>query len=238
MFGLGTIINVAAIIIGGLMGLLFGNRMSESMQESLGRVNGVGVLFLGISGAMQGMLEIKDASVQSRNGMMVVISLALGTFIGELLNIERMFETIGEKLRDRFAGEGDNLFIDGFLSASLTVCIGAMVITGAIADGVYGDISIYTTKGILDFVTVMVLTCTYGKGCMFSALPCAVIQGGFTLAARLIAPYLTDAALASVSMVGSVLIFCVGLNLVWGKHLKVANMIPAILIAVAISYFQ
>ena len=111
-----------------------------------------------------------------------------------------------------------------------------MAIVGAIEDGLTGDVSTLTTKGILDFIIVAVMTCSLGKGCIFSALPVLVWQGSITLLAGLIKPIMTAAALANLSLVGSILIFCVGLNLVWGKKLRVANLLPAIVIAVAIAF--
>ena len=124
----------------------------------------------------------------------------------------------------------------GFVTASLTVCIGAMAVVGSIKDGIEGDISILTTKAILDLIIVMVMTCSLGKGCIFSAIPVAVFQGTITALARLIKPLMTEAASANLSLIGSVLIFCVGVNLVWGKKIKVANLLPSLVFAVAISF--
>lgn len=125
-----------------------------------------------------------------------------------------------------------NLFVDGFVTASLTVCIGAMAVVGAIQDGIMGDYSILLAKTVLDFIIVMVMTASMGKGCIFSAIPVGLFQGFFTLLARLIEPLITDEAMANLSLTGSMLIFCVGLNLVWGKKVKVANMLPTIVFAV------
>ena len=122
------------------------------------------------------------------------------------------------------------------MTASLTVCIGAMAIVGSIQDGIYGDYSILATKAVLDLIIVMVMTCSFGKGCAFSALPVAVLQGGMTGLARLIEPVMTGEALANLSLIGSILIFCVGLNLVWGKKIRVANLLPALVIAVIIAF--
>jgi uncharacterized membrane protein YqgA involved in biofilm formation len=111
-----------------------------------------------------------------------------------------------------------------------------MAIVGAIEDGVSGDFSILLTKSILDFIIIMVMTGSLGKGCIFSAIPVAILQGGVTLLARFIAPLLTTAALGNLSMIGSILIFCVGLNLVWGRKIRVANLLPAIIFAVAAAF--
>ena len=167
---------------------------------------------------------------------MIIVSLALGALIGELLGIERWFEKLGEWLKIKTGSAKDKAFVEGFVTASLTVCIGAMAIVGAIQDGLVGDYSTLATKGILDFIIIMVMTCSLGKGCIFSAVPVALWQGSITLLARLIKPIMTEAALANLSLVGSILIFCVGLNLVWGKKIRVANLLPAIVIAVIIAF--
>lgn len=236
MFGLGTIINVAAIIVGGIFGALFGKFLKEQHQDSLTKVCGICVLFIGIGGALEGMLSVSDGVVSSGKGLLIISCLAIGTLIGELLNIEGGFERFGQWLKIKTGNSKDKLFVEGFVTASLTVCIGAMAIVGAIQDALMGDISILVTKAILDLIIVMVMTCSLGKGCAFSAIPVGVLQGSVTALAVLIKPLMTETALSNLSMIGSVLIFCVGVNLVWGKKVRVANMLPAIVIAVAAAF--
>ena len=236
MFGLGTIINAAAIVAGGLLGMLFGNRLPERVTETLGMACGVSVLFIGIAGAMEGMLSLSEQGIQSGGSMLLVVSLALGGLFGELVDIEGRFERFGEWLKIRTGNAKDRNFVNGFVTASLTVCIGAMAIVGAIQDGILGDWSILAVKGLLDFIIVMVMTCSMGKGCMFSAIPVFLWEGAVTLLAQLVRPAMTEAALANLSMVGSVLIFCVGLNLVFGKKVRVANLLPALIPAVAAAF--
>lgn len=236
MIGLGTIINSAAIIVGGVFGLLFGKLLKERVQDTLQKANGVCVLFIGIAGAMEGMLRLSGSTLSSGRSMLIVASLALGALVGELMNIEHWVERFGEWLKIKTGNSKDKDFVNGFVTASLTVCIGAMAVVGSIKDGIEGDISILTTKAILDLIIVMVMTCSLGKGCIFSAIPVAVFQGTITALARLIKPLMTEAALANLSLIGSVLIFCVGVNLVWGKKIKVANLLPSLVFAVAISF--
>ena len=233
MIGMGTIINSAAIVLGGAAGLLFGRYLKARFQESLTMACGVSVLFIGIAGAMEGMLQVRDGSLHSAEALTVVLCLAFGALVGEAIDIEARFERFGEWLRQKTGNAKDKNFVDGFVTASLTVCIGAMAIVGAIRDGINRDWSILATKGILDFVIILVMTCSLGKGCLFSAIPVFVFEGAMTLLAALIRPLMTEAALASLSLVGSILIFCVGLNLVWGKKVRVANLLPAIVFAVA-----
>lgn len=236
MFGLGTLINVVAIIIGGILGLLFGKLLKLSHQETLTKVCGICVLFIAIGGVLEGMLEITDGGLVSGKSLLIIGCLALGGLAGELIGIEAGFERFGYWLREKTGNSRDARFIDGFVTASLTVCIGAMAIIGAIEDALQGDISILTTKAILDLIIVMIMTCSLGKGCIFSAIPVGILQGGVTALALLIKPLMTAAALSNLSMIGSILIFCVGVNLVWGKQIRVANLLPAIVLAVAAAF--
>jgi len=236
MYGLGTIINVAAIIVGGLLGFLFGKFLKAQHQDSLIKVCGISVLFIGTTGALEGMLTVSDGAVTSGGALLVIGCLAIGTLIGELLNIEGGFERFGAWLKVKTGSSKDKQFVEGFVTASLTVCIGAMAIVGAIQDALLGDISVLVTKAILDLIIIMVMTCSMGKGCVFSAIPVGILQGGVTALAVLIKPLMTEAALGNLSMIGSILIFCVGVNLVWGKKVRVANMLPAIVIAVIAAF--
>lgn len=236
MIGLGTIINVALILVGGLLGHFFGKIIKESMQETLTRTCGVAVLFVGIGGALEGMLTETDGIISSGRGVFIVVILLLGAIVGEIINIEGGFERFGVFLREKTGNAKDKNFVEGFLNASFTVCIGAMAIVGSIEDGLTGDYSILLTKAILDLIIVMVMSASMGKGPVFSFIPVLILQGSVTLLARVIKPVLTDASLGNLSMIGSILIFCVGINLVWGKRIKVANLLPAVIFAVAAAF--
>ena len=236
MIGLGTLINILGIVAGGVCGLIFGKMLKKEHQDSLGVAAGVSVLFLGIAGAMEGMLTMADGKVTSGNSMVLIISIMLGTLVGELLGIENWFTRLGEWLKMKTGNAKDGGFVDGFVTASLTVCIGAMAIMGAIEDGIMGDYSLLTAKAVLDFIIIMVMAASLGKGAVFSAVPVGLWQGLVTILARLIKPLMTELALLYLSFVGSVLIFCVGINLVWGKKVNVANMLPAIIFAVIAAF--
>lgn len=236
MVGLGTIINTLAIILGGLGGLLFGRFLKESVQDALCKACGVSTLFLGIAGALEGMLTVEGTGVVSGGTMLVIGCIALGSLIGALLNLEDGMERFGQWLKIKTGNARDTRFVDAFVTASLTVCIGAMAIVGSIQDGIKGDYSILAAKAVLDFIIIMVMTCSMGKGCIFSAIPVAIFQGSITALAGLIKPLMTDAALSNLSMIGSILIFCVGVNLVWGKKIQVSNMLPAVVLAVAAAF--
>lgn len=233
---MGSLINTISIIAGGLIGMVVGRAFSEDQQEALTKACGISVLFIAIAGAMEGMLRVEGGQIASGKSMLVVLCLAIGTLIGELIGIEKGFVTFGEWLKIRTGNSGDAQFVNAFVTASLTVCIGAMAIVGSIQDGVTGDYSTLAVKSVLDLIIVAVMTSSLGKGAAFSAIPILLFEGSITLLAKLIAPLMTEAAIAYLSLIGSVLIFCVGLNLVFDRKLRVANMLPAVFLAVAAAY--
>ena len=231
MHGLGTIINVAAIVVGGLLGLAFGRFIKERHRDALCKACGLAVLFIGAAGALKGMFSVVDGKIVYGGDFLIIGCLVLGALLGEIVNIEGGFECFGEFLKRKTHSTEDHSFIDGFVSASFTVCIGAMAIVGSINDGLYGDPTVLITKAILDFIIVMAMAASLGKGTVFSALPVAILQGGVTALSVLIQPVLTEKALLYLSVVGSILIFAVGINLTFGKKIKVANLLPAVLFA-------
>ena len=237
MFGLGTLINMAAILIGGLAGRLVGKAIPKRVQDILYMVCGISTLFIGIGGCLQHMLVIENGALNTQGTMMMLMSLTVGALIGEWIDLEKRLEQFGQWLKDKTGNSGDATFIDGFVTASLTVCIGSMAIVGAIQDGMEGDISVLAAKSVLDLVIVCVMAASMGKGCIFSLIPVGILQGSITALSLVLKPIMTEAALGNLSYVGSVLIFCVGVNLVWGKKVKVANMLPAVVIAVIWAFF-
>ena len=236
MYGLGTIINVVAIVVGGLLGILFGKFIGERHRDMLCKACGLSVIFIGVAGTLKGMFSVVDGKIVYGGDFLIVGCLALGALIGELINIEGGFEKFGAWLKKKTHSTGDSKFIEGFVSASFTVCIGAMAIVGSINDGLYGDITILVTKSILDLIIIMVMAASLGKGTLFSALPVALLQGGVTALAVLIKPIMTETALLYLSVIGNILIFCVGINLVFGKKIRVANLLPAIILAVVCAF--
>ena len=181
-------------------------------------------------------MKVQGDSLISGHSLLIICCLALGALIGEMLGIEDGFQRFGEWLKRKTGNERDAGFVNAFVTASLTVCIGAMAIVGSIEDGINGDYSILATKAVLDLIIITVMTGSLGKGCAFSAIPVAILQGGVTVLAGLLRPVMTSGALSNLSLIGSVLIFCVGVNLVWDRGLKVANMLPALVLAVAAAF--
>lgn len=233
MFGTGTILNVALIIAGGIAGLSVGRFLTEVLKDSLMKVSGVCVLFIGIAGTLQKMLVINaDGSLSSKGTMLMIVSIAVGTVIGEFCHIEDGMENFGVWLKQKTGNGKDKKFVDAFVTATLTVCIGAMAVVGSIQDGITGDYSILLAKAVLDLIIIMMMAASMGKGCAFSAIPVGIFQGSITVIAHFAGANVTDLTLDTLSFVGNVLIFCVGINLVWGKKIRVGSMLPALIVAV------
>ncbi len=221
-----------AIIAGGLIGLTCGRFFTRRFQDSLIMSCGLATIFIGIGGAMSQMLRFENGSLQTAGSMMMIGSLTIGAFAGEALNLEDRLEGFGEWLKAKSGNSGDLSFVNAFVTATLTVCIGAMAIVGSIEDGIWGNHAILFSKSILDLIIIVIMTSSMGKGCIFSCIPVAVLQGSVTILARAVEPVMTQQALSNLSFVGSVLIFCIGINLCFGKRIKVANMLPALIVAV------
>ncbi len=237
MPGMGTIINVVAIIAGGLIGMTFGKIIPKRVQDALITVCGVSTIILGIGGALEKTFSAGEGGVIVSNGsMMMMLSLIIGTIVGEFINIEKYLERFGVWLKAKTGSSKDAMFVNGFVTASLTVCIGAMAIVGSIEDGINGNYSILMAKAVLDFVIIIAMAVSMGKGAMFSFVSVGVFQGVVTALSRVIAPVMTDAAMNNLSLVGNVLIFCVGVNLLFDKKIRVANMLPALVVAVVWTY--
>ena len=232
MIGLGTIVNAAAIILGALLGLLLKNGISDRYKSILMQAIGLSVVMIGISGTLQGMYKVLDTGKLDRLYIMTMIfSLVIGSIIGETLNIEKRLENLGEKLQKKFSGSGGT-FAEGFVTASLVYCIGAMAIMGALEDGLMNSHSTLFAKAILDGVSAIVFSATMGIGVLFSSVPVFIYQGSITLLAGFLKPILTPEVISQISVVGSVLILGIGINILEIKKIKVGNMLPAIFMPV------
>lgn len=231
MFGLGTIINTVLVIIGSVLGLLIGKKITERYRNTLMAACGISTIFIGVTGTLQGMLTVTaEGKIETQGTMLLIFSMVLGGLIGELLNIEKRMDSLGEKLKKLFKAENDNRFVDGFVNTSLIVCVGAMAIVGSIQDGLTGDYSMLFAKAILDFVVAAIMASTYGVGAMCSAIAIIVYQGSITLISHSIGNFISDELTGYLSFVGSALIFCVGINITFGKKVRVGNFLPALLI--------
>lgn len=232
MFGLGTIINTVAVFLGGFLGLLFKKGIKERYEKTLMGACGIAVMFIGISGTLEGMLTVNNGRIETKGTMLLIFSLVIGGLLGELINIEKRMDGIGKKLKKLLRAEKDTGFVDGFVNTSLIVCIGAMAIVGSVEDGLTGDFSTLTAKAVLDFVIVAIMASTYGVGAMCSGIAIFVYQGIITLVAHFAGNFIGEELIGYLSYVGSALIFCVGINSVFGKKIRVGNLLPALLVPV------
>ncbi|MCD8037391.1 MAG: DUF554 domain-containing protein [Clostridiales bacterium] len=232
MIGLGAIINTVAVIAGSAIGIFLKKGLKDNIQKALMSGCGVATIFIGAAGTLQGMMTVNDGAIETGGSMLLIFSLTLGSLLGEIINVEKRMDSLGNRLKKLFHAERDSRFVDGFVNTSLVICVGAMAIVGSIQDGLNGDASMLTAKAILDFVLCIVFASTYGIGVMCSAIPILVYEGAMTLVAHFAGNFISDTLIGYLSYVGSALIFCVGVNVAFGNKFKVGNMLPALLIPV------
>ena len=238
MIGLGTLINTAAVVVGGILGLLLKNGIAKRFEKILMQALGLATMFIGIGGVLKYMLVVENGAISTRGTILLIFSLVIGAILGQWLDVEDKMEKLGVKLKAVAKVKNDNRFVEGFVTTSLIICVGAMAIVGAMEDGLTGDSSTLIAKSLLDLVIVVVLAAAYGVGAVFSAIPIFVYQGAITVIAALFGAIISDVLIAELSFVGNALIFCVGANLVREKTFKVANMLPALLIPVFVELWR
>lgn len=242
MPGLGTIVNVAAVIIGGILGMLFGKKIKSEVRDSLMKTAGIAVIFIGTSGALSGLLQVSknsDGTLTTYGALMMIISLIVGTLIGELIKIEKRLDRFGEWLKKKVNATEDGGFVGAFVNTSLVICVGAMAVVGSIEDGIGGDPTTLFAKALLDFLIVIIMTSTLGKGCIFAFIPIGIFQGSITALSKFAEPLLSmGSVISDMSLVGNVLIFCVGINICFGKKFNVGNMLPSLIVAIIYSVIQ
>jgi len=234
MTGLGTIVNMLLVLLGSTIGILIKGGLKAKYQETIMNGLGLAVIFIGISGALQGLFIVEGSGLETTNTMLMIISLALGGFIGEWIDIEARLDRLGESLKKTFKvkGEQGNSFVEGFVNSSLLFCVGAMAIIGSLQDGLSGDPSMLIAKGVLDGVAAIFFASTLGIGVFFSVIPMAIYQGGITLLATFVEPFLSERLISNISFIGSILILGIGINMIFGKKIKVGNLLPAVLIPI------
>lgn len=215
---LGTIVNVATILIGTLLGIIIKSGIKESYKETIMNGISLSVILIGIMGG-----------IGSNNIILVIGSLVIGSIIGESLDIDKKLDHLGLNMERRF-GKGDSNFSKGFVTASLVYVIGAMAIVGPLEAGLSGNYETLFAKSALDGISAILFASTLGIGVAFSAIPVFIYQGSITLLANLIKDLLTPDAINEMSAVGGLLILAIGINLLGIKKIKVANMLPAIFI--------
>ena len=230
----GVIFNTLTVIVGSLLGLAFQKGFSQRLTDAVMCGIGLCTVYLGLSGAISAGAD-KDA-----HPLTPIIAIALGVLAGTLLNIDGHLSRLGNAVERRFSkpsadGTKRGRIAEGFVSACLLFCVGSMTIVGGINAGVSGDNTLYFTKGTLDFVSSIALSVSFGVGVLLSSLFVLLFQGGLVLASGLIEPYLTTHIINEMNCVGSLLIVVIGLNLMGITKIKVANYLPAILVAMLLA---
>lgn len=218
-------VNMALVLVGSAVGLLLKNRFSERMGQAV--MKGLGLCTVGIG--MSSLLGGKDT-------LCTIICVALGTILGEWLNIEKGMDDLGELLRRKLIKrEGNSRFVEGFVNATVLYCVGAMSINGAIAAGINGDYSILISKSVMDMVSSITFAAAMGIGVPFAVIPILLYEGGLTLLAGVVGPYLSAAVITEMSAVGGAIIVGIGLNLLGASKegIRVSNMLPAIFLPIA-----
>lgn len=214
----GTLVNFVAILLGSGLGIVFKRGIPERLRSAL--VNGMGlcVLFVGVRGLFEG-----------ETTLLIVLSIAIGGLLGTLLKLDSLLDRMGGALERRVQkGAADGSFAQGFVSASLLFCVGAMAIVGSLNSGLRGDHEMLFTKSVLDGVMALSLASTLGAGVAFSAVPVLLYQGVIALSAGALAPLLSSAAIADMTAAGSLLIVAIALNQLKCTDIKVVNYIPAV----------
>lgn len=228
---LGTLVNAAAIVAGGALGLLLKKGLPPRIEESAMKMVGLGVLVVGLNGVLTSMMQInpETGKLSDSGGIILVLSLAIGGVLGELMGLEEKIHAGGMWVEKKLGKEG---FAKGFVASSLLFCIGAMAIVGSIADGLQGDPGILFIKSTLDGITSIVMGASLGFGVLFAAVPVLLYQGAITLGAGFLAPVLTGVLLDQICMVGYCIVLVIGSNLMGMTKYKTANMLPAMLVPV------
>ncbi|MGD9887130.1 MAG: DUF554 domain-containing protein [Bacilli bacterium] len=223
-----TLINGLAIVVGGLIGWLFHKLIKPSIFDAVLKVVGIVVLVIGLAGVLKEMLVVENNSISTQNELLLLISLAVGTFLGELMKIDFHLNQFGNYLEKKI---NRGQFSEGFISASLIFCIGAMAIVGSI-NAALNDPSIIYLKALIDGITAIVLASTLGFGVMFSALPVLLYQGLITGLGLIFGDFLPLSFISVFSMVGYAIVTCIGLNFFRTEKIKLANMLPSLVIVI------
>lgn len=231
MPGIGTIVNIVLVVVGSLVGLLLKKAIPERLKTSLVQALALATMTIGLTGIITACCRAdENGTLSSEYIILMVVSMAVGTFIGELVNIEKRLDNMGNFFQKKFTSESSSTFAQGFITASLVFCVGSMAILGSLNDGIQHDPTILITKSLLDMIMAMVFTSTLGIGVMFSIITIAVYQGLITLCASYVSPYLTETIISQMSFIGSILIMGIGFNFLYEPKLKLANMLPSMFI--------
>ena len=225
---IGVFVNFFAVIIGSLIGILFKKGMSEKIVKSVTEAVSLAIVYVGISGVIKG-----------KNALVLVISMVVGALIGTLLDLDAKLEKLGKWVENKLSREsGEGKIAEGFVSASLLFCVGAMAIVGSLQSGLVGNHETLFTKSMIDLISAVVLASALGIGVIFSAVPVLILQGSIALLAQFVAPFLSDYAVNEMTCAGSLIILSLGLNMLGVTKVKVVNLVPAVFVPIILCMFM
>ncbi len=229
LFTSGAFVNFILVIIGGSIGMLLKKGIPERLRETLMKGMALCVLYIGVTGLFEDGI----------NPLVVIVSTAVGAVIGELIDLDRLINRLGERIERAVGGGGNGKIAEGFVSATLLFCVGAMTVVGAIDSGISGDNTTLYSKSLIDCISAAVFASTLGFGVVLSSVAVLVIEGVLTIAAKFIQPVLTTEVIAHMSVIGSLLIIAIAFNMLGlGKKIKVMNIIPAIFLPILFCMFM
>ena len=223
---IGVFANTATIIIGSIIGLLIKKGLSERIANAMTTATALAVVYIGIDGMLNG-----------ENTLILVLSMVIGGVIGTLLNLDGHLESLGNKIENKFSN-GNGKIAEGFVSATLLFCVGAMTIVGSLQSGLSGNHEMLFTKSILDLISSIVLASTLGWGVMLAAVSVFAIQGSIVLLAQAVEPFLSTAVISEMTCAGSVLILALAFNMLGITKIKLMNFVPAIFIPIVLCLFM
>lgn len=223
----GAVVNFFLVVLGTLIGLLFKKGIPEKLQNALMTGMAFCVLYIGITGLFE----------QGANILVMIVCFAVGAVIGELIDLDKQVNRLGKKIENRFSKNSNSKIAEGFVTATLLFCVGAMTIVGSIDSGISGDNSTLYSKSVIDCVAAAVLASSMGIGVIFAAFSALIIEGAITLLATVISPILTDYIITQMSVIGSLLIIALSLNMLGITKIKVMNFVPAVILPLVLIYF-
>ena len=219
---LGSIVNALSVIIGSIIGIYFGSFLSEKIRKAVFQIIGLFTLALGM-----------QMSLKTNQFLILLVSLIIGTIIGESLSIEKGIESLSNKLKIKLKSE-NKLFSEGLITAFLLYCVGSMTFVGSIEEGIHQDRTLMYTKSLMDGITSILLASSFGTGVLFSAIPLLIFQSALTLGAHYFESYLHPELITEISAVGGIIIIGIGLNILEITKIKVNNILPALLLIIPI----
>lgn len=238
-FMTGTIVNTIGVIIGGLIGVLLGKAIPEKLSSRLMQALGLCTLLIGLTGTVKDITFNNDQTVYSQNIILIIISMVVGTLIGELLDLDKLLNDLGNRLQEKFKSKnGNSTLAEGFVTASLLFCVGAMTIVGSMQSGLLGDNSTIFAKTVLDFIASIVFASSLGIGVVLSAAFVFTYQGAITLIAYFAGNFLSNYMISQMTFVGNLIIIALALNMLKITKIKVMNLVPSIFIPIILCLFM